>query len=98
MSTPFTADAVEAIKRHMNDDHAADALIIVRGLGSRPDATSAVTSDVDGEAIEFTVDGGDRVRVPWGESLTERAQVRGAVVRLYQEACGRLGIEARGEH
>ncbi|GAA3245173.1 DUF2470 domain-containing protein [Nonomuraea helvata] len=98
MSTPFTADAVEAIKRHMNDDHAEDALIIVRGLGDRPDATSAVTSDVDGEAIEFTVDGGERVRVPWGETLTERAQVRKAVVRLYQEACGRLGIAARGEH
>ncbi|MEV1167919.1 DUF2470 domain-containing protein [Nonomuraea sp. NPDC049784] len=98
MSTPFTADAVEAIKRHMNDDHAEDALIIVRGLGGRPAATSAVTSDVDAEAIEFTVDGGERVRVPWGETLTERAQVRKAVVRLYRDACGKLGIAARGEH
>jgi hypothetical protein len=98
MSTPFTADAVEAIKRHMNDDHAADALIIVRGLGGRPAATTAVTSDVDGEAIEFTIDGGERVRVAWGETITERAQVREAVVALYREACGRLGIPARGEH
>ncbi|MGN9841568.1 DUF2470 domain-containing protein [Nonomuraea sp. H19] len=98
MSTPFTADAIEAIKRHMNDDHAEDALIIVRGLGGRPAATSAVTSDVDAEAIEFVVDGGERVRVLWGETLTERAQVRKAVVRLYREACGKLGIPARGEH
>ncbi|MEQ4714817.1 MULTISPECIES: DUF2470 domain-containing protein [unclassified Nonomuraea] len=98
MSTPFTADAVEAIKRHMNDDHAEDALIIVRGLGGRPEATSAVTSDVDAEAIEFTVDGGERVRVPWGATLTERAQVRKAVVQLYRDACGKLGIAARGEH
>ncbi|WP_433437100.1 DUF2470 domain-containing protein [Nonomuraea sp. CA-141351] len=98
MSTPFTADVVEAIKRHMNDDHAEDALIIVRGLGGRPAATSAVTSGVDAEAIEFTVDGGERVRVPWGETLTERAQVRKAVVRLYRDACGKLGIAARGEH
>ncbi|WP_431932486.1 DUF2470 domain-containing protein [Nonomuraea jabiensis] len=98
MSTPFTADAVEAIKRHMNDDHAEDSLIIVRALGGRPDATSAVTSDVDAEAIEFMVDGGERVRVPWGETLTERAQVRKAVVQLYRDACGKLGIAARGEH
>ncbi|QFY05949.1 DUF2470 domain-containing protein [Nonomuraea phyllanthi] len=98
MSTPFTADAVEAIKRHMNDDHADDSLIIVRALGGRPGATSAVTSDVDAEAIEFTVDGGERVRVPWGETLTERAQVRKAVVRLYREACDRLGIAGCGEH
>ena len=48
MSTPFTADAVEAIKRHMNDDHADDALIIVRGLGGRPEATTAVTSGSTG--------------------------------------------------
>ncbi|MFG1709107.1 DUF2470 domain-containing protein [Nonomuraea sp. M3C6] len=98
MSTPFTADAIEAIKRHMNDDHAEDALIIVRAFGGRPEATSAVTSDVDAEAIEFTVDGGERVRVPWGEPINERAQVRKAVVRLYREACGKLGVPARGEH
>jgi putative heme iron utilization protein len=98
MSTPFTPEAVEAIKRHMNDDHAGDSLIIVRGLGGRPEATSAVTSDVDAEAMEFTVDGGEPVRVPWGETLTERAQVRKAVVRLYREACAKLGVEPHGEH
>ncbi|SEH00410.1 Protein of unknown function [Nonomuraea solani] len=98
MSTPFTADAVEAIKRHMNDDHTDDALIIVRGLGGRPEAGTAMTTGVDAEAIEFTIDGGERVRVPWGETITERAQVRQAVVRLYREACEKLGIEARGSH
>ncbi|MEU7838945.1 DUF2470 domain-containing protein [Nonomuraea sp. NPDC049129] len=98
MSTPFTAEAVEAIKRHMNDDHSGDALIIVRGLGGRPAATTAATSGVDAEAIEFTIDGGELVRVPWGETLTERPQVRMAVVRLYREACDKLGIPARGEH
>ncbi|MFI6629869.1 DUF2470 domain-containing protein [Nonomuraea fuscirosea] len=98
MSTPFTTDAVEAIKRHMNDDHAGDSLIIVRGMGGRPEATSAVTSDVDAEAITFTIDGGELVRVPWGATLTERAQVRKAVVTLYREACDRLGLPARGEH
>ncbi|MEV4802929.1 DUF2470 domain-containing protein [Nonomuraea sp. NPDC049421] len=98
MSTPFTPDVVEAIKRHMNDDHAEDGLLIVRGLGGRPDAGTAVTSDVDAEAITFTIDGGERVRVPWGETLTERAQVRKAVVRLYREACEKLGMPARGEH
>jgi hypothetical protein len=36
--------------------------------------------------------------VAWGESLTERAQVRMAVVRLYRDACRELGIPARGEH
>ncbi|MEV4562199.1 DUF2470 domain-containing protein [Nonomuraea sp. NPDC049419] len=98
MSTPFTPDVVEAIKRHMNDDHAEDGLLIVRALGGRPDAGTAVTSDVDAEAITFTIDGGERVRVPWGETLTERAQVRKAVVRLYREACEKLGVPARGEH
>ncbi|AQZ67050.1 unnamed protein product [[Actinomadura] parvosata subsp. kistnae] len=95
---PFTADVVEAIKRHMNDDHADDGLTIVRALGGRPDAQTALTSDVDAEAITFTIDGGERVRVPWGETLTERAQVRKAVVRLYREACAKLGLPARGEH
>lgn len=101
MSTPFTPDVVQAIKRHMNDDHGDDALLICKGLGGQPEAASATTADVDAEAIEFVavVDGRDvTVRVPWSTTLTERAQVRREVVRLYQEACAALGVPARGEH
>ncbi|MFI6396112.1 DUF2470 domain-containing protein [Nonomuraea sp. NPDC050540] len=98
MTTPFTPDVVEAIKRHMNDDHTDDALIIVRGLGGRPEATEAVTSDVTAQAIEFTIDGGEKLDVPWGETLTERPQVRKAVVMLYRESCEKLGIPWRAEH
>ncbi|MCG5216959.1 DUF2470 domain-containing protein [Streptosporangium soli] len=101
MSTVFTPDVVEAIKRHMNDDHADDALLICRALGDRPAATAARTTGVDAEAIEFAVvvDGEEvPVRVPWGATLTERAQVRAEVVRLYREACAVLGVPARGEH
>lgn len=101
MSTPFTPDVVEAIKRHMNDDHGDDALLICKSLGGQPEATGARTTGVDTEAIEFVaVVGGEdvTVRVPWSTTLTERAQVRGEVVRLYREACAALGLPARGEH
>ncbi|GAA3443852.1 DUF2470 domain-containing protein [Planomonospora venezuelensis] len=101
MSTPFTPDVVEAIKRHMNDDHGDDSLLIVKGLGGQPEATAATTSGVDAEAIEFTATVGGKdvtVRVPWSTTLTERAQVRWEVVRLYREACAALGVPARGEH
>lgn len=37
---PFGPDVIAAISRHMNDDHATDALVIVRGLGDTPDATA----------------------------------------------------------
>jgi hypothetical protein len=100
MSTPFTPDVVEAIKRHMNDDHGDDALLICKSLGGQPEATGAKTTGVDTEAIEFVaVVGGEdvTVRVPWSTTLTERAQVRGEVVRLYREACAALGLPARGE-
>ncbi|MGC5009136.1 DUF2470 domain-containing protein [Streptosporangium sp. DT93] len=101
MSTPFTPEAVEAIRRHMNDDHAGDALLICRSLGGQPEATAATTTGVDAEAIEFAAVVGGRevtVRVPWSTTLTERAQVRAEVVRLYREACEALGVPARGEH
>ena len=101
MSTPFTPEVVEAVKRHMNDDHADDALLICRALGGRPTATAARTTGVDADAIEFAavVEGKEvPVRLPWGTTLTERAQVRTEVVRLYREACAVLGVPARGEH
>ncbi|WP_066368746.1 DUF2470 domain-containing protein [Herbidospora mongoliensis] len=95
MSTPLTSDAVEAIKKHMNDDHAADALLIVRALGGKPDATAARTTDVDTEAIYFEADG-EAIAVKWPTPIVERAQVRNEVVVLYQQACEILGVEPRG--
>ncbi len=95
MSTPLTSDAVEAIKKHMNDDHAADALLIVRALGGRPEATAARTIDVDTEAIYFEADG-EKIAVKWPAPIAERAQVRKEVVVLYRQACEILGVEPRG--
>jgi hypothetical protein len=32
------------------------------------------------------------VRIPFSERLTERRQVRGEAVRMYQQACAALGV------
>lgn len=86
----FTPDVVAAIMRHMNDDHAADNLLIVRVLGMRPDAVSARMSGMDADSIEFAARTGSgdevAVRLPWSQRLTERAQVRAEVVRMHAEA------------
>ncbi|HEY8481259.1 MAG TPA: DUF2470 domain-containing protein [Spirillospora sp.] len=91
---PFTEDVVRQIMRHMNDDHAADCLTICRALGGRPGATAARMTGMDADGIDFAVtDGGveHAVRIPFGERLTERPQVRREVVRMAQEARAALG-------
>jgi stringent starvation protein B len=100
---PFSQAVIDAVMSHMNRDHAADSLLIVRSLGGEPSAIAAEMSGMDGDAIEFlaTVDGRRRtVRVPWSEHLTERARVRGEVTRMYHDACVAVGVEPRvtGEH
>lgn len=101
--TPFPPEVVEAVKAHMNDDHRDDSLRICQALGDQPQATAAEMTGMDSEGIDFSVEapsGTVDVRVPWGEEVTERPQVRVAVVRLHDEACRRLGIPIpeRGEH
>jgi putative heme iron utilization protein len=90
--TPFTADVVAAILRHMNDDHAADSLLIVQANG-RPEAVAARMTGLDATGGDFAAvlpDGTEAgVRIPWSQTLTERAQVRAEVVRLYAQARGR---------
>ena len=93
---PFPPEVVAQIMRHMNDDHAADSLLIVRALGGRPDATVVRMSGMDADGIDFTVAGESvPVRVPFAYRLSERAEVRREVVRMYQEACAALGVSAR---
>ena len=100
-SQPFAPEVVSAVTAHMNGDHPEDTLIICRALGGRPEATAARMTglDVDGGDYAVTVDGAEEdVRIPWATPLTERAQIRVEVVRMYQEACAALGITPRGQH
>ncbi|MEY9213018.1 DUF2470 domain-containing protein [Thermobifida halotolerans] len=99
-ATPFPPEVVAAVTAHMNDDHPEDTLLIVRAFGGLPEATAARMTGLDGTAGEYsaTVDAREvDVRIPWSRPLTERAQIRAEVVRLYREACARLGVAPRGE-
>lgn len=79
----------------MNGDHGSDNLDIVRAYGA-PEATAAVMTDLDTEVGVWSAVVGDEtveVRVPWpGAPLSERPQLRTAVVELHTEARVRLGL------
>ncbi|MGH3492462.1 MAG: DUF2470 domain-containing protein [Sciscionella sp.] len=97
-SNPFSQHVVDAVADHMNMDHPEDSLLIVRSLGGQPGATSATVGGLDGDAIEFdaVINGQpEAVRVPWSEPLSERAQIRVEVTRMYYDACHALGVEPR---
>jgi len=103
VSGPFSPEVVEAVRRHMDEDHRDDSLLIVRSLGGVPQATAATMSGLDEAGAVFlaaTDEGEVTVRVPWSEPIAERAQIRAEVVRMYHEACAALGVEPRaaGEH
>lgn len=96
----FPAEVIAAVKRHMNEDHAEDSLLICRGLGGQPDASSASMSGMDAEGIEFLAEVGGApvsVRLPWSGPITERQQIRTEVVLMYRKACEALGVEPRAE-
>lgn len=96
-----TADVVAAVSAHMNGDHADDCVVIARALGQRPDTMAATMTGMDADAIELTATGpaGDEVlRIPFSERLTERAQVRAEVARMYHESAATLGLPSREQH
>lgn len=93
----FDQGVIEAILAHMNDDHEADNLAIVRANG-QPDATSARMSGLDqrqGFWVATSADGEHEVAVTWPEPLTDRKSVRLQVVKVYDQALAALGLPAR---
>ena len=99
-ASPFTPDAVAAVTAHMNNDHADDSLLICRALGGQLAATSAQMTGLSEAGAEFTAIVGGRpepVLIPWREPVTDRAQVRAEIVRMYAEACVALGVPPRDE-
>ena len=99
MTNPFGPEVIAAITRHMNHDHAADTLVICRGVGGQPQATDARMTGFDGTGADFTatVNGTPvAIRIDWSGPLTERARVRPEIVRLYDESRAALGLPPRG--
>ena len=86
---PFDDATVDAVLRHMNEDHADDSLTIVRAHGY-PVATSAEMTGFDEHGATWhVVDGAAEagVRISWPDGpLRERADVRAAVVALHAAA------------
>jgi hypothetical protein len=93
----FSDDIVTAVLAHMNGDHTDDNLLIARAFGSRDAAASVMTTlDEFGGTWRYEAEGEQReITVPWGETLSERAQIRREVVLLYRRACGILGVVPR---
>lgn len=99
MTYRFDDSIRTGVLAHMNGDHGGDNLLIVRAFG-QTDAVGAVMSDLDGDGGVWDAELGDgttvTVAVPWpGGSITERPQIRAEIVKLYDAACERLGIEPR---
>lgn len=93
----FSADIVTGVLAHMNGDHNDDNLLIARAFGDR-DATSATMTTLDhtGGTWSYSANGAQReVTVPWSAEISERPEIRREIVRLYDAACERLGIEPR---
>jgi hypothetical protein len=93
----FSPDVVAAVLHHMNDDHRDDSLLIARAFGD-VDATAATMTTLDADGGTWVYTAGDAehdLTVPWSTRLTERPQIRLEVVRLYEQACERLGLEPR---
>ena len=101
MADRFDDAIVAGVTGHMNGDHLEDSLDIVRAYG-QPDAASARMTDLDTEVGVWAavVDGADvEVRVPWpGAPLSERPQLRVAVVALHEAAREKLGLPPVAPH
>ena len=97
----FDDAVVQAVLRHMNDDHGDDNVLIARAFGPTADApiTAAAMTGFDGDGGDWSVTregAATTLRVPWpGGAIDERAAVRREIVALYDAACARLGVEPR---
>jgi hypothetical protein len=94
----FSSEIVDAVLRHMNSDHSADNLVIVRAFAD-PGAVSAVMVDLDGNggvwAVTSTTGETTQARIDWATPVTERSGIRREVVALYDDAREKLGLRPR---
>lgn len=96
----LSPDAVAAICRHLNDDHADDCVVLCRVQGDVIGATAARAVSVDPRGLDLEATVGDAtrsVRIPFRDEITERRQVREQLVRLVEDARAHDPAARRGE-
>ncbi|MFK4483015.1 MULTISPECIES: DUF2470 domain-containing protein [unclassified Curtobacterium] len=93
MTEPFDDEARRAVLRHMNADHTADNLTIVRANGAAT-AVAATMTEIDAIAGVWLarLDDGDeeQVIVPWTSPLTDRRSARVQIVEVHSAAQAQL--------
>ena len=93
----FPAETATAIIQQLNEEHAAEALLVAQTQGEQAQASAAVTTAVDWTGITFavTTEGQTQpVRVPWPAPIVQRADIRRQLLELYHEACRLRGVPA----
>lgn len=89
----FDKDVVDAVVKHMADDHDEDNLLIVRAYGA-PQATKGVFFDMDehGGFWRATEPTGERdLKIAWPSgTISERPEIRREVVLIHNEAKKRM--------
>jgi hypothetical protein len=100
MPHAFDDATLSGVLSHMNDDHAADNVLIARAFGDAEEVADARMTGFDGDGGDWDVTSADGtvspLRVPWpGGPISERREVRREIVALYDAACARLGLEPR---
>lgn len=96
----LTNEVIAAVARHMNTDHADDNVVICRGLGGYPGATTATFVGMTTTAARFAASGSDgerEIEIPFADEVTERPEVRTQVAALYHRSAAQLGLPPRTE-
>lgn len=84
----LTSEVIRSVTEHMNDDHRADTLTMIKP--HLPDAVSATVAGLDQYAMHIIATdarGFDQlVALPWPSPLQCREDIRRNVIWLYQRA------------
>jgi putative heme iron utilization protein len=87
---------VAGVVAHVNDDHAADMLLIAHNIAGQTWATQALLQHTDKRGLDLLVRDGDRearVRVPFDAPVEKTSDYRDAVMTLVARAGGDVSAE-----
>ena len=86
---PFTAEDVDGMLRHMNDDHADSVLAYARHFGGRSDATAAELRGMTARAMRVlaeTPDGAVELDIPFDHPLESGHDAHMTMIRMSKRA------------
>ena len=86
----ISAEELNRIMNHMNDDHGESLVLYAHAFANRQDVNSAKMIDLTSSEIIFELESGERLQIPLTSAVNSAKDAHTVLVEMHKQAASKI--------